>query len=54
MVTFIQDTSVIFNESCLTRMKHFYIHVLFLQCTGEILLYENKNKKQSFANLFLF
>ncbi len=45
MVTFIQDTSVIFNESCLTRMKHFYIHVLFLQCTGEILLYENKNKK---------
>ncbi len=31
-------------ESFLTEMKHFYIHVLFLQCTGEILLYESKNK----------
>ncbi len=49
----LQDTSVIFNESCLTKII-FYIHVLILQCTGEILLYESKNKKAIICQLFLF
>ncbi len=47
-------TSVIFNESCLTRMTFFIYMFYFCSVLVKYCYMKVKIKKQSFANLFLF